>query len=126
MGLCSLTVIRHSEVALTGVTPDSLRYMMEHQGVEKINFRMSDATTEQVEAIFQGLRYSTTLHELDVPRTQPPVDMSMLSASLTVNNTLQDLTLSCDLDDHAMEQLSAGLRANGSVTTLTLSSVLYH
>ena len=98
---------------------------MEHQGVERIELIHGDATTEQVEAIFQGLRHNTTLHELDVPGTQPPVDMSILSASLTVNNTLQDLTLSCDLDDYAMEQLSAGLRANGSVTKLTLCNLCH-
>ena len=116
----SITGLRHIPVILRGVTPDSFRYMMEHQEVESIEFMSSDATTEQVEAIFHGLRYNTSLHELDIPSTRPPVDMSILSASLTVNNTLRDLTLSCDLDDHAMEQLSVGLRANRSVTKLKL------
>ena len=82
---------------------------MEHQGVESIVFRLGVATPEQMEAIFQGLRNNRTLHELRVSRTQSPVDMSILSASLTVNNTLQDLTLEDDLDDHAMEKLSTGL-----------------
>ena len=93
---------------------------MEHQGVENIEFRWGIATPEQVEAIFQGLRNNTSLHELHFPCIQPPVDMSILSASLAVNNTLRDLTLSYDLDDHAMEQLLAGLQANRSVTRLTL------
>ena len=116
----SLTELSHILVILKGVTPDSFGYMMEHQGVESIGFYMGNATTEQVEAIFQGLSYNTSLHELDLPRTRSPVDMSILSASLTVNNTLRDLTLSCDLDDHAMEHLSAGMRANRSVTRLKL------
>ena len=116
----SLIGLSHTEVTLRGVTPDSFRYMMEHQGVERIKFEWGDPTTEQLEAIFQGLRHNTTLHELNIPRTRPPVDMSILSASLTVNNTLQYLFLRCDLDDHAMKQLSAGLRANRSVTKLTL------
>ena len=93
---------------------------MEHQGVEGILLKSSGDTTEQVEAIFQGLRNNTSLHELHVPYTRSPVNMSILSASLTVNNTLQDLTLKDDLDDHAMELLSAGLRVNRSVTRLTL------
>ena len=93
---------------------------MEHQGVESIRFRMGNATTEQMEAILQGLSNNTSLHELHVPNTRPPVDMSILPASLTVNNTLQRLILTCELNDHAMEQLSAGLRANESVTRLTL------
>ena len=93
---------------------------MEHQGVERIEFRWGDATTEQVEAIFQGLRHNTSLHELYVSHIRSPVDMSILSSSLTVNHILRDLTLRCNLDDHAMEQLSAGLRANRSVTRLTL------
>ena len=94
---------------------------MEQQGVESIEFRWDDATTEQVEAIFQGLRNNTSLHELHVPHTRPPVDMSILLALLTVNNTLQELTLGDDdLDDHVMEQLSVGLQANRSVTRLTL------
>ena len=120
MGLClSLTGLGYcSEFILKGVTPDSFRYMMMHQGVESIGFFNGGATTEQMEAIFQGLRHNTTLHELTVPDTQPPVDMSILSASLTVNNTLQDLTLACELDGLAMKQLSAGLRANKSVTRL--------
>ena len=110
---------RHSYVTLTGVTADIFRVVMEQQVVEDIALH-GDVTTEQLESIFHGLRNNTTLHELHVPHTRPPVDMSILSASLTVNNTLQDLTLSCDLDDHAMEQLSAGLRANRSVTRLML------
>ena len=92
---------------------------MEQQVVENIALH-DDITTEQLESIFQGLRSNMTLRRLNISHTRPPVDISILSASLTVNNTLQDLTLSCDLDDHAMEQLSAGLRANGSVTKLTL------
>ena len=107
-------------MTLKGVTPDSFRYMTEHQGVERIEFRRDIATPEQVEAIFQGLRYNTSLHELDVPHTRPLVDMSILSASLFVNNTLRDLTLNYGLDDHAMKQLSAGLRTNRSVTKLKL------
>ena len=114
-----LFVRRHSCVTLTGVTADIFRYVMEQQVVENIAFQY-DVTTEQLEAIFQGLRINTTLRGLKIPHTRSPVDMSILSASLTVNNTLQDLTLSCGLDDHAMEQLSAGLRANRSVTRLTL------
>ena len=110
---------RHSCATLTGVTADIFRYVMEQQVVENIAFQY-DVTTEQLESIFQGLRSNTTLRRLNIPHTQSPVDMSILSTSLTVNNTLQDLTLSCDLDDHAMEQLSVGLRANGSVTRLTL------
>ena len=97
---------------------------MEHQGVESIDFRWGDATTEQVEAIFQGLRNNTSLHELHVPHTRPPVDMSILLALLTVNNTLRELTLRDDLDNHAMEQLSAGLQANRSVTKLTLQCLI--
>ena len=94
---------------------------MKHQGVESIEFKRGGATTEQVEAIFQELKYNTSLHELKIPRTKPPVDMSILSALLTVNNTLQALTLmSYDRDDHVMEQLSSGLRANISVTKLKL------
>ena len=93
---------------------------MEHQGMESIEFYMGNPTTEQVEAILQGLRYNTSLHELHVLSTRPPVDLSILSASLSVNNTLRDLTLDYDLDDYMMEQLSAGLRANESVTRLTL------
>ena len=94
---------------------------MEQQGVESIEFRWDDATTEQVEAIFQGLRNNTSLCRLHVPRIHPPVDMSILLALLTVNNTLQELTLGDDdLDDHVMEQLSVGLQANRSVTRLTL------
>ena len=93
---------------------------MERQGVESIEFMSGDATTEQVEAVFQGLRYNTSLHELHVPCTKSPVDISILTALLTVNHTLRDLTLRYDLDDHEMEQLSAGLRANRSVTRLTL------
>ena len=110
---------RHSGATLTGVTADVFRVVMEQQVVEDIAFQY-DVTTEQLETIFQGLRSNTTLRRLNIPRTRSPVDMSILSASLTVNNTLQDLTLSCDLDDHAMEQLSVGLRANRSVTKLTL------
>ena len=110
---------RHNCVTLTGVTADIFRVVMEQQLVEDIAFQYY-VTTEQLESLFQGLRSNTTLRRLKVPHTQSPVDMSILSASLTVNNTLQDLTLSCDLDDHAMEQLSAGLRANESVTKLTL------
>ena len=93
---------------------------MAHQGVNGIEFHIGDVVTEQVEAVFQGLRYNTSLHELNVPHTLPPVDMSILSTSLFVNKTLQDLTLGYDLDDHAMEQLSVGLQANRSVTKLTL------
>ena len=93
---------------------------MEHQGVENIEFGWGIVTPEQVEAVFQGLRYNTSLHELHVPHIRSPVDMSILSASLTVNNTLRDLTLEDDLDDYAMKQLSAGLQANRSVTELTL------
>ena len=110
---------RHSSVTLTGVTADIFRHVMEQQVVENIAFQY-DVTTEQLESIFQGLRSNTTLCRLNIPHTRSPVDMSILSASLTVNNTLQDLTLRCDLDDHAMEQLSAGLRVNRSVTRLTL------
>ena len=110
---------RHSWVTLTGVTADIFRVVLEQQVVEDIAFQ-DDVKTEQLESIFQGLRSNTTLRRLIIPHTRSPVDMSILSASLTVNNTLQDLTLSCDLDDHAMEQLSAGLQANGSVTKLTL------
>ena len=110
---------RHSCATLTGVTADIFRVVLEQQVVEDIAFQY-DVTTEQLESIFQGLRSNTTLCRLNIPHTRPPVDMSILSASLTVNNSLQDLTLSCDLDDHAMEQLSVGLRANRSVTRLTL------
>ena len=110
---------RHSSATLTGVTADVFRVVMEQQAVEDIALH-GNVTTEQLESIFYGLRNNTTLHKLHVPHTRSPVDMSILSASLTVNNTLQDLTLSCDLDDHAMEQLSVGLRANRSVTKLTL------
>ena len=109
----------HSHAILTGVTADVFRVVMEQQVVEDIAFQY-DVTTEQLESIFQGLRSNTTLRRLKIPRTRSPVDMSILPASLTVNNTLQDLTLSCDLNDHAMKQLSAGLRANISVTRLKL------
>ena len=123
MGIC-LSLGYYSAVTLEGVSPDSFRYMMIHQGVKSINFDHNicmigdSATTEQLKAILQGLRDNISLHELTVPHTHQPVDMSILSASLSVNNTLQNLTLENDLDDHAMEQLSAGLQANGSVTRL--------
>ena len=114
----SLTGLGHNEVTLKGVTPDSCRYVMEREGVE--NIRWGNATPEQVEAVFQGLRNNTSLHELTVPHTQPPVDMCILSASLTVNNTLRYLILEDDLDDHATELLSTGLLVNRSVTRLKL------
>ena len=110
---------RHSCATLTGVTADIFRVVMEQQVVEDIAFQY-DVTTEQLESIFQELRSNSTLRRLNIPHTRSPVDMAILPASLTVNNTLQDLTLSCDLNDRALEQLSAGLRANGSVTKLKL------
>ena len=79
-----------------------------------------NVTPEQLEGIFQGLRRNTTLRELSVPFTPSLVHMSTLSASLTVNNTLQVLELRHYLDDHAMELLSAALRVNKSVHRLAL------
>ena len=62
------------------------------QGIENMIL-----TREQEEAICQGLKRNTTLRTLRLSH----VNMSALSASLTVNNTLQDLELTWTfLNDH--------------------------
>ena len=104
---------------LTGLTPDGIKYLMEHQMIEGIEYFV-DETPEQQEAIFQGLRRNISLRELDVPFTPSPVNMSALSVSLTINNTLQDLKLQHVLDDHAMKLLSSALQVNRSLHRLTL------
>ena len=119
ISLFVLTGLSHSKVVLIGLTPDGIKYLMEHQMIEGIEDCM-DVTPEQQEAIFQGLRSNTSLRELDISFTLSPVNMSALSASLTINNTLQSLRLRCCLDDHAIELLSA-LRVNRSLHTLELS-----
>ena len=115
-----LTELSRSHVMLKGVTPDIYQYLMDQQLVEDIRF-MYGTTSDQLQTVFQRLRNNSSLITLHVPSTSSPVNMSALSASLTVNNNLQDLILDCDLDDNAMELLSAGLGDNKSVCTLTLT-----
>ena len=105
---------------VAGLTPDGFKYLMKHQLVRSIGLKNSPAAPYQVEAIFQGLRTNTSFVRLNVPPTSSPVNVSTLSASLTVNNTLRDLEFSSFLDDHAMELLSAALRVNRSLHRLTL------
>ena len=101
---------------LEGLTPDGIKYLMEHQMIQGIR-NLEMGTPAQLEAIFQGLKRNTTLRILEVPYTS---NISTLCASLSVNNTLQVLGFHCDLDDHAMELLSAALRINRSLHRLTL------
>ena len=107
----------HSEVTLTGLTPDGIKYLIEHQMIQGIERFMCE-TPEQLEAISQQTRSNISLRELVIFFTPSPVNMSTLSASLTVNNTPQSLRLQCDLDDHAIELLSAALRVNRSLHRL--------
>ena len=93
---------------------------MKHQMIEGIEDFLGGVTPEQLEATFQGLKSNTSLKELHFSFTPSPVNMSTLSASLTINNTLQSLRLRHGLDDHAIELLSAALRVNRSLHRLTL------
>ena len=102
------------------ITPEGFKYLMEeHQVVKSIELKNCPAAPHQMEAIFRGLRSNSSFVRLNVPPTSSPMNVSSLSASLTVNNTLRDLEFSSFLDDHAIELLSAALRINRSLHKLT-------
>ena len=77
---------------------------------------MNFLSPEQQKALYTKLK-SVALPTMKI---SSPVDMYTLSASLNVNITLQDLTLSCDVDDHTIELLSVALQNNRSLRRLSL------
>ena len=111
--------LTEGQVMLKGLTPDGIKYLMEHQMIQGIEY--CSATPDQLEAMYQGLKRNTSIRKLHIPPTLCPVNKSTLSPLLTVNNSLQDLELRRNLNDHSIELLSASLSINRSLHELTLN-----
>ena len=99
---------------------DPLYYEYFIEQLEVIMHSMNFMSSEQQKALYTKLK-SVALPTMKI---SSPVNMYTLSASLNVNITLQDLTLSCDVDDHAIELLSVALQNNRSLCRLSFDCTI--
>lgn len=73
--------------------------------------------------LFQNIRACKELIQIDLSQNQlDPINIIMLTKSLTIQNTISNVSLSsCDLDDRCMQELAKGLRKYPTLTSLDIS-----